>query len=75
MVKVKVRVMEGVVVFPDAIKMLHDQFPCRKRRPPENRNDSRASFFFTAKVEKGQLTTSRTRESFARDWNDRLLSE
>lgn len=79
MVRVLVKEMEGVLVaaFPGAIKMFRDQYrtinplpevPSEKHMP--------GHFFFTAEVVEGQLTRSRTKsESFARDWNDRLLSE
>jgi len=69
-VKVMVVEMEGVTALTDAVKIFHDQFwvtHYRKSCPPKTRT--------SAETGKGGLTRSRTRDSFARDWNDRLLSE
>ena len=68
-----VRVMEGVAELPVAIKLLHDQFLDNLRPEPPSaghRNEAGAT-----EAGNEQLTRSRTKESFARDWNDRLLSE
>jgi len=71
MVKVVVvEEMEGVTALTDAVKMFYDQSwvtEYRKCCAPKTRR--------SAGTEKGGLTRSRTRDSFARDWNDRLLSE
>ena len=66
----KVAVKEAAAVLVDAIKSFHDQtWPIRRREIPfaadRNVDWSRG----------GGLTRSRTKESFAKDWSDRLLSE
>ena len=71
MVKVVVVVeREGVTALTDAVKLFHDQYWVthnRKCCPPKARTP--------AGTEEGGLTRSRTKDSFARDWDDRLLSE
>lgn len=69
MVKVVVKGMEVAGVLCDAVRMFCDQF-CLPEMPPVGPQRGRGSNRKTRR-----LTTSRTKESFARDWNDRLLSE
>lgn len=69
MVNVAVKEMEGVTALTDAIKKCFTISPRNPAAgpPAENRKDKRGRG--------GGLTRSRTKDSFARDWKDRLLSE
>lgn len=69
MVKVVVKAMEEARAQADAIGITCDQFQVSQIAagvdPQRGRDKNR----------EGKLTRSRTKESFARDWYDRLLSE
>lgn len=67
-----VKVMGEATVSADAIRTFHDQswvIRCQKCRP------QRTGTLTSTEAGGRGLTGSRTKGSFAKDWNDRLLSE